>query len=193
MAVLMLFRYRATGQNRVPASGAVLVVSNHQSNLDPVLVGIACHRRLNYLARKTLFRFAPFGWLIQSLDAIPLDRDGLGLEGLKETMRRLKREQAVLLFPEGTRTHDGQIAPLRPGFCGLARRGKVSLLPVAIDGGYEAWPRDRLLPRRARVAVCFGRPLSSDVVAQYEDDQLVELVRQRMLECQAIARRMNGR
>ena len=93
------------------------MLSNHQSHLDPVLVGLASDQRLNYLARDTLFGFAPFRWLINSLDAIPIDREGLGLGGLKETLKRLKRGESVLMFPEGTRTRDGEVGRLRPGFC----------------------------------------------------------------------------
>ena len=102
---------------------------------------------MNYLARETLFRFAPLGWLIHSLDAIPIDRDGLGLNGIKESLRRLKRGEMVLIFPEGTRTRDGEMAPFRPGFTVLAARSKAWILPVAIEGAFDAWPRSRKLPR----------------------------------------------
>ena len=114
---MLCFRLRCYGRQNVPRDGGVLVLSNHQSNLDPVLVGIAVPRRLNYLARETLFGFAPFRWLIRSLDAIPIDREGLGLSGLKECLRRLKRGEMVLLFPEGTRTSDGEVGALKAGFC----------------------------------------------------------------------------
>src|SRR5690606_31019997 len=108
-----------------------------------------CSRRLNYLARQTLFDHKFFSKLINSLDAIPIDRDGFGIAGLKETMRRLKREEMVLIFPEGTRTRDGEIAPLRPGFYTLAKRCPVALLPVAVDGAFQSWPRGQKLPRRS--------------------------------------------
>ncbi|MGH7138284.1 MAG: lysophospholipid acyltransferase family protein, partial [Pirellulales bacterium] len=87
----VFFQISVGGREHVPRAGGVLVLSNHQSHFDPVLVGLACDRRLNYLARETLFGFAPFRWLINSLDAIPIDREGLGLTGLKETLRRLKQ------------------------------------------------------------------------------------------------------
>src|SRR5262245_45844162 len=94
---VLFFQYRCEGRRNIPAQGGVLVLSSHQSHLDPVLVGMAFDRRMNYLARDTLFGFAPFRWLIRSLDAIPLDREGLGIAGLKETLRRLKREELVLI------------------------------------------------------------------------------------------------
>ena len=75
LAAVVAYRARYYGRENVPAYGGVLVVSNHQSHLDPPLVGIGCPRRLNYVARKTLFRFAPFRWLISSVDALPIDID----------------------------------------------------------------------------------------------------------------------
>ena len=117
LTAVTVFHVHCRGQSHVPATGGALVLSNHQSNLDPVVIGLVCERRLNYVARQTLFRFPPFRWLINSLDAIPIDREGSGLGGLKETLKRLKRGEMVLLFPEGTRTPDGEVHPLKPGFC----------------------------------------------------------------------------
>ena len=149
----------------IPETGPVLVVSNHQSHFDPPLIGTGCWRRMNYLARQTLFRFAPLGWLIRSLDAIPIDRDGLGLGGIKESLRRLKRGEMVLIFPEGTRSRDGEVAPFRPGFTVLAARSKAWILPVAIVGAFEAWPRSRRLPRGGTIHVHYGEPIPPEEVA----------------------------
>jgi 1-acyl-sn-glycerol-3-phosphate acyltransferase len=184
-----LFRFRCWGREHIPADGAVLVLSNHQSHFDPVLVGLCVDRRLNYLARQTLFGFAPFRWLIETLDAIPIDREGLGIAGLKETLRRLKRGEMVLIFPEGTRTADGEVAALKPGFSALARRGDVRLLPVGLDGAFDAWPRTKLLPRVGVVHVAFGPPLSSEDIARFDERELVTEVERRIRECHARARR----
>ena len=97
------------GRETLPEEGALLVCCNHQSHFDPVVVGLARDRRLNFLARDKLFALAPFRWLIQSLDAIPIDREGVGLAGIKETLKRLKRGEMVVVFPEGTRTDDGSV------------------------------------------------------------------------------------
>ena len=184
-----LFRVRCTGRENVPPTGGVLVLSNHQSQFDPMLVGLAIDRRLNYLARETLFRFPPFRWLIRSLDAIPIDREGLGLAGLKETLRRLKRDELVLIFPEGTRTFDGEVARLKPGFSALAKRAKVPLLPVGIDGAFDAWPRTKRLPGLSTIHVHVGEPIAADQAAAAGDRELVEEVARRIHECHEIARR----
>ncbi len=187
IAALLVFRYRSTGRENIPASGGGLVLANHQSHLDPVLVGIACERRLNYLARDSLFRFAPFRWLINSLDAIPLAREGVGMSGLKETLKRLKNAQLVLIFPEGTRSPDGRVQTLKPGFCSLTRRSKTCMLPVGIAGAYEAWPRTRNFPLTGVVHVHFGPAITPELVAQLDDDALLAEVDRRIRACQEFA------
>ncbi|MCE9546706.1 MAG: 1-acyl-sn-glycerol-3-phosphate acyltransferase [Planctomycetia bacterium] len=193
MASAPAFRLRVQGRQNAPASGAVLVMSNHQSHLDPVLVGLCFDRRLNYLARETLFRFPPLRWMIRSVDAIPLDRDGLALAGIKETLRRLKHEEMVLLFPEGTRSRDGQVGELKPGFCALARRAKVSLLPMALDGTFAAFPRSSKFPRPLPIQIHIGEPMGPEEVASLDDAQLVAEVRRRMVELHAEAKRALAR
>ena len=83
---------------------------------------------MNYVARETLFRLPLLAPLMRFLDAFPIDREGSGLSGLKETLRRLKRGELVLIFPEGTRTTDGEVAPLKPGFISVARRSGANSL-----------------------------------------------------------------
>jgi 1-acyl-sn-glycerol-3-phosphate acyltransferase len=180
---------RYSGQQNIPPEGGVVVVSNHQSHFDPPLVGAGCRRRMNYLARASLFGFAPFRWLIQSLDAIPLDIEGIGLSGIKETLRRLRRGEMVLMFPEGSRTWDGEVGPFRPGFTALAVRGRASILPVALEGAFDAWPRWRRLPRLGVMHVHYGAPIAADELQAYDEDELIAETRSRVLECLAVLRR----
>ncbi|MGA2033023.1 MAG: lysophospholipid acyltransferase family protein [Thermoguttaceae bacterium] len=189
LAGVMFFRVRYFGRENIPATGGVLVVSNHQSHFDPPLVGAGCPRHMNYLARKTLFGFAPFRWLIRSLDAIPIDRDGIGLGGLKESLRRLKRGEMVLIFPEGTRSGDGQVAAFRPGFTVLASRSGSAILPVAIDGAFAVWPRWRKFPGLGTIHVYFGPPLMPREIAGRDERELVAEIQRRVEECHAWVRK----
>ena len=186
---VVCFRIRVFGRENLPADGGALVCANHQSFFDPVLVGLICNRRMNYLARSTLFHFALLRWLIEFLDAIPIDREGVGLGGLKETLRRLKRGEMVLIFPEGTRSRDGEVAPLKPGFCAVARRAKVALVPIGLDGAYDAWPRNTKLPRRSRIHLSVGEPILPDTIATLTDEELVAELERRIRACHATARR----
>jgi 1-acyl-sn-glycerol-3-phosphate acyltransferase len=190
VAFVALYGVRVSGREKVPLTGGLLVCSNHQSHFDPVLVGLAVDRRLNYLARDSLFRFLPLRWLIESLDAIPIERDGFGLAGVKETLKRLKRGEAVLIFPEGTRTPDGEISPLKPGFAAMARRGRVPLLPMALDGAYDAWPRTALLPRSSTIHLVIGDPMSPAEIESLSDEALIAELQSRIDACHRAARGM---
>jgi len=143
---------------------------------------------MNYLARDTLFRVPILAPLIRFLDAIPIDREGLGLSGIKETLRRLKAGELVLIFPEGTRTRDGEMGRLKPGFISLARRGGVPLVPVGFDGAYQAWPRTARFPRCGRIAVVIGEPISPQQIAGASDDELLAELERRIRVCHVSAR-----
>jgi 1-acyl-sn-glycerol-3-phosphate acyltransferase len=185
-----LYGLRVAGRENWPADGGALVCANHQSMFDPPLVGLTCNRRMNYLARDTLFRVPLLAPLIKFLDAIPIDREGVGLAGLKETLRRLKAGELVLIFPEGTRTHDGEVAPLKPGFIAVARRSRVPLVPVGLDGAYQAWPRTSRFPQFGRIAVVIGQPITAEQVTGFSDDDLLAELEQRILSCHADARKL---
>ena len=188
VAVCAFYRFRAFGREHLPEDGGALLASNHQSHLDPPLIGQAVPRRINYLARATLFRFFLLRWLIQSLDAIPIDREGSGLGGIKETMKRLRSGGKVLMFPEGTRTADGNMRPLKPGFCAMVRRSNVPIVPLAIDGSFDAWPRTQRFPGRSIVHICFGPPITAEQQKSLSDEELVLLVEERIAECLEKAR-----
>jgi len=185
LAAILGYRVRYSGRHNIPAEGGVLVVSNHQSHFDPPLVGIGCPRRMNYVSRDTLFRFAPLGWLLSSVDSIPIDREGIGLGGIKESLKRLKRGEMVLIFPEGTRSADGEIHPFRPGFTALAVRSKAAILPVAIEGAFAAWPRWKKFPGLGRIRVHFGEPILPGEFAGRDERDLLAEVERRVRECQA--------
>jgi 1-acyl-sn-glycerol-3-phosphate acyltransferase len=187
IACRAMFAYRVRGAERLPRSGALLLLANHQSYLDPLLIPVACPRHLRFMARDSLFK-GPLGRLIDSLGAIPIDRDGGGVAGLKRTLRCLADGQAVLLFPEGTRSGDGALAPLKPGFLALVRRRKPALAIVAIDGAHEAWPRGRRYPRPRRISVQFGRTLSSRDYASLDDEALLALVTAELQHALELAR-----
>ena len=183
VAAPLLFHLRTHGRQWAPSSGGALICSNHQSYFDPVLVGQAFDRRLNYLARKALFQVPVLAPAIRHLDAIPVDRDGGGASGWKETLRRLKLGELVLVFPEGTRTRDGRVAPFKPGFTMMARRTRTPLVPVAIDGAFQALPRGRLVPSFPQVCVEIGPPLTPDEAAEMSDEELVAEVERRVRDC----------
>lgn len=184
----LLYRFRVDGLENYPHSGSTLICCNHQSFLDPVILGVGCPRPLNYLARKTLFSFWPVRWFLGLNDAIPIDRDSVGLAGIKESLRRLKRGETVLMFPEGTRSVDGGLLPLMPGFDVLARRSKSILLPVALDGCYQAYPRDSKFPRTGIVQLVIGEPIAFEHYQHLTPAETKRLMEERLTQCLAKAR-----
>ena len=185
LVAVLAYRARYSGVRNIPTEGGVLVVSNHQSHLDPPLAGIGSPRMMGFVARETLFRFAPLGWFIRSVGAFPIDREGVGLSGIKEALKRLKQGEMVVIFPEGTRTRDGEIAPFRPGFTTLAIRSKAAILPMAIDGAYQAWPRSRNWPGLGRIRVHYGVAIAPEEYAGWDERKLLAEVERRVRDCLA--------
>jgi 1-acyl-sn-glycerol-3-phosphate acyltransferase len=178
---------RSSGRHNIPATGGVLLISNHLSHLDVFVLGILLPRPLNYVARSTLF-LPVLGPLIRSVGGFPIQREGMGASGLKETLRRLRNGGIVTLFPEGTRSTDGEIGELKAGIAVLATRARVPIVPAAVAGTFEAWPRSRPFPWPYPIRVHYGPPIRLEEIAGLSPDALVELIRARMVACQGIAR-----
>lgn len=181
------FDLRCMGRQHLDFEGAALLLSTHQSTLDPVMVGVMHNTELAYLARKTLFNSRIFAALIRSLNAIEIDREGGGLAGLKETLKRLKCGKKVLIFPEGTRTSTGRPAELKPGFVSLARRGAVPLVPMAVTGAFHALKRGAIWPAYAPLCVHVEAPIPSQLVQQWDDKQLLSEISERLNRCHQLA------
>jgi 1-acyl-sn-glycerol-3-phosphate acyltransferase len=189
------FSLRSEGRQRVPHAGPALLIANHQSFLDPILIGLCSRRHLCYLARKTLFRIPLFAWLIRHLGAVPIDQEGIGKEGIRIILAQLRAGRAVVVFPEGTRTPDGAIHPLRPGIHLLIKRTQAPIVPVGIAGAFEAMPFWKSVPKlaplflpagRAALAVSVGKPLdASRFAAMPREHALAEL----FAELQKVAQR----
>jgi 1-acyl-sn-glycerol-3-phosphate acyltransferase len=183
------FGTRVGGKHNVPQSGPALLLANHQSYLDPMLLGIAAYpRRLTFLARKELFNNRLFGPFIRWCGAIPIDQ-GFGRDGLRAISSRLDAGEAVVIFPEGERTIDGSMLPLKPGISLLLRHAKWSIIPTGIAGAHAAWPRTRMLPQPSplflpksprNLAVHFGEPIASEEYSHWSRDCVVEQIAERI-------------
>jgi 1-acyl-sn-glycerol-3-phosphate acyltransferase len=172
----------------LPPTGGIVVLSSHQSHLDPLLLGLATDRRMSSLARSSLYRFKPFGAVITALDAVPIDRTTSAVTAMKLVIERLVRGAAVIIFPEGTRTGNGQLGEFKHGFGLIAKRAGVPVVPVAIVGAYECWPRTRLFPRPGRIRLEFGEILTAAEVAAMDERQIFDVCTQRLRDLDAKAR-----
>jgi len=183
-----VFGVRTRFAEPLPERGGLIVLSSHQSHLDPLLLGLACDRRLSSLARSSLYAFKPFGAVITALDAIPIDREASALVAMKTVIRRLEEGAAVIIFPEGTRTVTGRLGELKSGFALIAKRAGVPIVPVAIVGAWECWPKTRLLPRPGRIRLEFGRVIRPEEIAALDDRALVAECATRLEELDTRAR-----
>ena len=132
--------------------------------------------------------FVPIiGPFIRSIGAFPIEREGAGLSGLKETLSASKGGQLVLIFPEGTRSLDGELAPLKPGISALGR-ARVPFIPAAVAGTFEALPRGSFFPRSHPTCVHFGRPIPCEDLRDLTPESITQVIHHQILDCQRIAR-----
>ena len=154
-ALGLLSGMEVRGQSNIPPAGGVIVASNHLSFWDPPIVGVAVPREVHYLAKEELFHTPGLGWLIQSLNAIPIRRGVADMSGMARAMTVLESGGALLMFPEGSRMRDGELHPARPGVGMMAVHADVPIVPCYVSG--TGRPR-RWLYRGARARIWFGAP-----------------------------------
>ena len=163
-----LFSLRVRGKEHLVTEGSVLVVSNHQSFLDPPLIGSLYEDEMYFFARKSLFR-GFFKWLYTRWNAIPVDQDRPDIASLKTIIRLLKQGNRVLVFPEGARTLDGELDKGQPGVGLIAMKSGAVIQPIRIRGAREALPRGSAKVTLARIDVHVGPPLV------FTDEELASL------------------
>jgi 1-acyl-sn-glycerol-3-phosphate acyltransferase len=166
----LVWQVRAQGIERIPATGALIVAPTHESFLDPLVVGCYLPRGMRYMARRTLFvkiddhgerRRLFASWFGRWAGVIEIDRDGGDRSALKKCAEALAAGEAVLVFPEGTRSTDGQVREFRKGVALLALRSGAPVLPVSVEGTRRIWGKGRRLPRfgRGPVRLVYGEPV----------------------------------
>src|SRR5213592_4839587 len=153
------FHWRVYHPERVPLQGPVILASNHASFLDPPLVGAGVQREINYLARESLFRFPVVGAVLRAVNCVPVDREGGGAAGLKAILDRLLAGRGIILFPEGTRSRDGNLQPARSGIGLTVIKSNAPVVPVRVFGTFEAYGRQMRFPRPRPIAVKYGQPM----------------------------------
>jgi 1-acyl-sn-glycerol-3-phosphate acyltransferase len=183
---VLWFHITVGGLTNIPKTGPVLFVTNHQSYLDPWLVGIGPNRQIHSMARDTLFKGSIKPWLMERLNAFPIKRGAADRAALSMAVDRLERGFIVNIFPEGTRSEDGTIGPIAPGMAIILNRCKrdVPIVPVMIDGAFQAWPRNRKLPMVHPIRMLHGKPIPASEWRKMSPDELADRVRLEMVRLQ---------
>jgi 1-acyl-sn-glycerol-3-phosphate acyltransferase len=172
LAGRLFFRFRIIHRERMIQSGPVILAMNHQSYLDPPLAGTACDRAIYFLARRTLLDVPLLGWVLPKLNVIPVNQEGVDRSAIKAVIRVLLAGNGVLLFPEGSRTLDGNLQPAEPGLGLVIAKTLAPVVPMRIFGAHEALPRDGGRPRFVPITVVIGEPIlfsAADIEAGGKD------------------------
>ena len=158
------FNYRVIGAENMIGEGPCIIAANHCSYLDPPLVGVACKRAIHYLARKSLLDVPILGSILPELNVIPVDQKNADRSALMGAIRVVKNGGAVLIFPEGSRSPDGQLQPPQPGIGMIAAKTGAPIVPVRIFGSFEALPKSRRRISCFGVTAVVGAPLVLEIV-----------------------------
>jgi 1-acyl-sn-glycerol-3-phosphate acyltransferase len=198
-----VWKVRVEGVERIPRTGPLIVAPTHESFLDPMIVGAFLPRGLRYMARRTLFvkvtedgterrrvlasAFARWAYVIE------LDREGGDRDAVRKCIEALDEGDAVLIFPEGTRSLDGNVQAFRPGVALIALRSGAPVLPISIEGSRRVWGKGRKFPRLGAgpVRLVFGDPVTYERPTKAED--AVADLRRRVLDLRAAGQTADAR
>ncbi|MEM7175920.1 MAG: (d)CMP kinase [Chlamydiota bacterium] len=171
----LLYRYRVFGLENYPP-GSALIAVNHTSFYDPPAVAAACPEAVHFVARETLFR-SFLGKLIRKLNSHPISKGLKNISGVKTICRLLKEGKKVIIFPEGTRSKEGELAPIQRGTGLLFAKSEAAILPTYVHGTYSIWSRNRKLPKLfGKIVVVFGSPILWSHYEGKERKEIRELV-----------------
>jgi 1-acyl-sn-glycerol-3-phosphate acyltransferase len=159
----LFFRLHVVHRERMLQNGPVILAMNHQSYLDPPLAGVTCDRAVYFLARRTLLDVPLLGWLLPKLNVIPVNQEGIDRSALKTLIRVLKAGNAALIFPEGSRTIDGNLQPAEPGLGLVIAKTLAPVVPMRIFGAHQALPRNGGGLHFVPITIVIGEPISFTV------------------------------
>jgi 1-acyl-sn-glycerol-3-phosphate acyltransferase len=178
-----LFGFRVYGRENMLEEGGAILAMNHESYLDPPLAGIASRRQIYYLARKTLLQWPILGPLFPKLNVIPVDQERADMSALKAVIRLVRAGNCTVIFPEGSRTLDGQLQPAQPGLGLIIAKTLAPVIPMRIFGAYRAFPRGGKPRPFTGISVVVGKPIrftKEDLVG--EGRELYQRLSERVME-----------
>ena len=163
----IFYRFRIVHRERMIQTGPVIVAMNHESFFDPPLAGNACDRPIFFLAKKSLMKVPVLGWLLPKLNVIPVDLEGTDRSAIKALIRVLQSGNGALVFPEGSRTPDGELQSAQPGLGLVIAKTRAPVVPMRIFGAHKAWPIGGKIRLGPHITVVVGEPI------RFSDEELV--------------------
>lgn len=157
---LILFRYRVEGSENIPSRGKIILAGNHTGHLDPFIVQMATNRQLWFVTGPAAFKVPIVKYLLKYFNVLPL-KFGKGLEAIESAKQKLESGEAVIIFPEGKFTPDGELCKFNRGVGLMAKSTNTPVIPFAIKGGFETWGQTRRLPKLFNeIVIQFGQPIT---------------------------------
>ena len=174
-AYCFIFRIKAIGTENIPKNGGLIFCGNHRSNHDAPLVFIAQNRQLCFMAKDSIFKFKPFGWILKKLGAFPVKRGAGDIGAVKKAIEIVETNHALVMFPEGTRNRtDAPVLEFKNGAALVAKKGNALLVPFAISGNYRWF---------SKMTVQFGKPVDIKEYGEKPDmKQAMEDLQQAVVE-----------
>ena len=164
LGLMIWNRLEIIGAQNIPNEGGILIASNHSSYLDPPVIGVGYRKRpVHFVARDTLWS-SPFPrWWLNKVGCIPVSRDSGDTKALKLTIKALKKGQVVSIFPEGTRSENGEIRDVKPGIGFIVKHSMCTVIPAYINGSFMAFPKNSKWIKPNKITICFGEPITPDI------------------------------
>jgi 1-acyl-sn-glycerol-3-phosphate acyltransferase len=187
----IITKLEVSGREHFPERGPFLIASNHASNIDPAVVGAACHTaRVTFMAKRELFEAPRFGWWFKAVGCIPIERSASDVAPLREAIQALQRQAVIGIFPEGTRSHDGTLQRPQPGIGFLSAKTGSPIIPLYISGTDKVLPRGSKKIMSGKVRVRIGKALSPGDFKGMKKRELYESIGEAVM--QRIADLKNG-
>ncbi len=156
-------RVRIRNGHRIPHEGPLVVICNHASHLDPPLAGLATTRRLRYMAKAELFEVPVLGRLLRAVGAFPVRRGQADRHTIRLAIQLVRNGEALIMFPEGTRSRTGELKEAQPGVAMVLNQvPEATIVPIRVEGSFEAWKPGRKFPKPRPVWIKVGEPFQLD-------------------------------
>ncbi|MDG1136782.1 MAG: lysophospholipid acyltransferase family protein [Phycisphaerales bacterium] len=184
----VIYRMRCSGHELVPRTGPLIIVANHQSNFDPPIIGTIMNDRPSKgIARKTLLDSKLLGMYISAFGVIAIKRGESDMVAIRKAIQELKEGRCVMIFPEGTRTKTGEMGEFQRGFWLLVKKSKAAVLPMGIDGAFDAYPMGSRPKLRGWIEAAAGEPITAEELLIKGEEDGTAFVRSKvealMLRC----------
>jgi len=174
---LFALKVKVVNKNNEALSGGMVIASNHLSNWDPVIIGVYLRRRLNFMAKEELFFNKLFGKIIRIHGAFPVKRGKADVQALKQALKILKNQEALCLFPEGTRSKTGELGEFQQGVAMIALKSGAKIQPVALRGTENAFKKFR-----PEITIIIGEAFDPQMLGQEEKKGLADILTKNLRE-----------